>query len=77
MKIKGQPGEFAFKALVYGYRGNLGTATSWQLTDGYFLSLDEAEKQYGSNCKWPVEVYDNGTVYVADVSEYEEKDDSN
>ncbi len=71
MKIKGQPGEFAFKALkptveVGGEHGVWG----YELSNQYYLI-----KPNISGWIWPVEVYEDGSIYIPDVSEYEDSDE--
>lgn len=58
MKIDNVPGEFAFKALYL-------FESEWKLTIGYFFSFDEAKTRCGTDeIKWPVEVHEDGTIYV-------------
>ena len=70
MKIANIPGEWGFKAI---YRTK---PYGWYLSKGFFLSKDEADKTLLFlhsdllEVKWPVEVMDNGSVYVADESEW-------
>lgn len=75
MKISNVPGEFGWKALVYfsipeGCRGSKG----YRLTEEFFFSEEDVRDTYHDEqwrIKWPVEVMDNGTVYVPDPSELE------
>ena len=53
MKIKGLLGEFAFKALYKGV-----------LSERYFKTFIEAQNAFDETVIWPIEVYDNGTVYI-------------
>lgn len=71
MKTDKVPGEFAFRALVLGYCGHPGTSVhSWQLTDGYFFELGEVKLEYPNlPIKWPVEVWEDGTVYIPSEEE--------
>lgn len=66
MKANNVPGEFGFKAVRQweekGY---------WELSDNYFFSFEEAMKAWGPNIKWPVEVLDNGSIYVPAKEELE------
>lgn len=70
MKINGMPGEFGFRALVqssweYFQQGIEKNIEAWTLTQDYFLSKEDAEKFLSPNkFKWPIEVYDNGTIYI-------------
>lgn len=69
MKINGVPGEFAFKAAIFE------APSSWVVTTEYFFSKEEALQFFGRewDCtpkeaapevRWPVEVLDNGSIYV-------------
>ena len=72
MKMGNIPGEFGFKA---AYRA----AGGWGVSDAFFFNKEEAIKclSYMSispdlvEVKWPVEINENGTVYVPDPSEFE------
>lgn len=74
MKINGIPGEFAFKALFKNYwiTGSTNMQDGWRLSEAFYFSEEdvksEAKRQKGSY-KWPVEVYDDGSVYCPDESE--------
>ena len=67
MKIKGLPGEFGFKALIKGLKTETQNYLGWTLTESRYFSLDEIpeykEKEYFA-VKWPVEVYEDGSVYI-------------
>ena len=75
MKLSGQPGEFASKALIKNvFSGD------WNLTKGYFFTYEEAlenyrrltvlsEEEFRKNVKWPVEVYDQSLIYIPNESE--------
>ncbi len=69
MKINNLPGEFGFKMLYQ--LDNL----EWVLSSSYYLTLEEAKKQaklmLATDVKWPVETWDNGSVYNPDPSELE------
>lgn len=59
MKINSLPGEMGFKALLTWDNG-------WHLTEGYFFSKEEVEAHAeGIKYKWPVEVWEDGSCYVA------------
>lgn len=66
MKIENMSGEFAFKGMVK-------LDGRWIIT-GYYFSLDELKTDptysRSNEVKWPVEVLDNGGVYIPDESEY-------
>jgi hypothetical protein len=65
MKIKNVPGEWGFRALVPAWRG-------YDLSQVFYLSLEDAKKDYPkTDIKWPVEVLENGAVYIPDPSELE------
>jgi len=67
VKIPNTSGEWAFKALV----SPLQFSSAWTLTEGYFFDLPSVVAVYPMyNIRWPVEVMDNGSVYVADESEW-------
>ena len=67
MKINNVPGTFATKALYSSFHPN---GFSWKLTEDYYFSLEEVKKHFiNFNIKWPVEVYDDGTVYIPDEKE--------
>lgn len=73
MKLSGEkmpPGEFAFKALV-SYP-NPGGPREWHLSLTYFFSREDAEKSAPSAMiKWPVEEFEDGTVYIPSKEELE------
>lgn len=78
MKIKGLPGEFAFHALIKG-TGTNGYHSlmwdGWKLSDEKFFTIDEIEvlrTRYNTEIKWPVEVYDDGSIYIPSKEELEE-----
>lgn len=65
MKIENVPGEFGFRALIKWDSG------IWGLSEGYFLNEDEVkayihhhEPEKSREFKFPVEVNDNGSIYV-------------
>lgn len=64
MKIEGMAGEFAFKALFQ-------LTSGWVLSEQFFFSLEDAKATCPQtmNIKWPVEVYDNGTIYIPNEDE--------
>lgn len=60
MKIPNMPGEFAFPCLYLDpeYFG-------WELSKKFFFTFQEAQDTYRRFIvKWPVEVYEDGSVYV-------------
>lgn len=63
MKIDRVPGEFFFKALFMRDGG-------WELSNRYY-----SENPYPGSpgTKWPVEVYEDGSIYVPSEEELEEK----
>lgn len=69
MKINNVPGEFGFRALFY-------SEGSWELTNYYFFTYEEAKKHFETwrpyRFVWPVE-YDelNHCVYVPSKEELE------
>ncbi len=69
MKINNVPGEFAFKAL---YRS---VTRGFILSDHFYFSEQEAINDLltssGLELKWPVEVYDDGSVYIPTPEELE------
>lgn len=73
MKIKGTTGEFGFKALVKEIVPSSRPQQVWHLTEWFVFSKEEAQKYLGSSYEviWPVEVMDNGSVYIPDQSEFE------
>jgi len=64
MKIKGLPGEFGFRALFCDY-----SASKWKLSDSFYFY-----KPVLPDCKvkWPVEVFDDGSVYIPSLEELNE-----
>lgn len=63
MKISNVPGEFGSRALYKQYN-------YWTLTGCYYLTEDEVkEAMRDFPYKWPVEVMDNGLIYIPDESE--------
>lgn len=68
MKIEGIEGEYAFKALIRN-PGNY----AWDLTPFYYLNIKDIEKDYPNvvetDVKWPVEVMENGAIYVPSKEE--------
>lgn len=71
MKINTLPGEFGFRALIYN-----SFLKSWQLSETYYFTEDEV-KQYvmhfeptDGKYKWPVEVWENGSIYISDQEEW-------
>lgn len=67
MKINTLPGDFLFKGLI-----KINNTNKWILTEEYFLSAEDMKKSLTGTAeiKWPVEVYDDGSIYVPDPSEY-------
>jgi len=63
MRIANTDGEWGFKAL-----GRINAQMGWELSSWYYLSLEEAKK-WSPEVKWPVEVFENGSVYIPDESE--------
>lgn len=68
MKISNIPGEFGFKALVK-YEQDF----TYMLDHRVFFTLDAVKAAFGPNAdiKWPVEVYEDGSVYVPAKEELE------
>lgn len=65
MKIKGVPGEYAFKAL-------LKSGDTWNLTEEFFFTQAEATKYAGTGSLiWPVEELDNKSLYIPAQEELE------
>lgn len=62
MKIKELPGEFGFRALVPIVLAGDGLiiVRGYCLSDYYYFSKDEVQPEW----KWPVEVHDDGSVYI-------------
>lgn len=75
MKINNVPGEFGFRALVRvsgeSYFDKDAPSKEYSLSKYYFLDIADAQANCGNDCKWPVEVLDNGSVYIPDTSELE------
>ena len=77
MRIKGLSGEFAFQALIKCQNTSIqsmntdGWAVEYSLSKTYFKTKEEAISMYGQKVIWPVEVYDDGSVYIPDISELE------
>lgn len=69
MKISKVPGEFGFKALFQ-------LTSGWVLSEQYFFSLEDAKCTCPStmNIKWPVEVYENGSIYIPTEDELNEEE---
>lgn len=59
MKIDNLDGEFAFKALFK-------TNNGWELSDNFYL---ENLLPINKEVKWPVEIYDNGTIHIISKEE--------
>lgn len=67
MKIKGMDGEFGFRALVM----NMGHELI--LSPGYYLTREQVINAHcDGNFIWPVEVYENGVVYIPSEEELQE-----
>ncbi len=65
MRHPSHDGEFAFKALVKGTGG-------WVPTEEFFFTLEEAEAATEDyEIRWPIELYDDGTIYVPAPEELE------
>lgn len=64
MQINGLKGEFAFKALFQ-------LTSGWILSEQWFFSLEDVKKSCPTtmNIKWPVEVYEDGTIYIPSEEE--------
>lgn len=74
MKINGLPGEFAFKALFTNFIISLDGALrdGWRLSNQYYFSEEEVKSEaerIQSSYKWPVEVRDDGSVYIPSEEE--------
>lgn len=61
MKIKGLPGEYSFKALFR-------TGNGWELSNNYYFENPLPEDE---EIRWPVEVYEDGSVYCPAPEELE------
>lgn len=70
MKIPGMEGEYFFRALVPNKTEH---QEGWELSKEYFLSEAEVVAAYGVHYFWPVEIDENGVVYVPDKGEYDEE----
>lgn len=67
MKINGVPGDHAFHALC-----RPASDRAWELTIGYFFNQKEVMESYQNyQVIWPIEVREDGTIYVPDQSELE------
>jgi len=64
MKINSQPGDYLFKALI-----NMGSG--WSVSEYFFFSREAAVK-YSKTAIWPIEILDNGTIYIPSDSELNE-----
>lgn len=81
MKIDKVPGEFAFKCLFklqYTEVGNdrhtpdrLITHSGWSLSSEYYLNIEEAKKAHGNLVLWPIEIYEDGSIYIPSKEELE------
>lgn len=79
MKIKGMSGEFGFKAALKGTTPETGIYKGWWITDRVFFSKEEIDILYTPEfweVKWPVEVYEDGSVYVPSQEELNEENDA-
>jgi hypothetical protein len=64
MKLGHMEGDFGFKALIKKQGG-------WILTAEFYLHSSEIPlSETTLDVKWPVEVMDNGSVYIPDEAEY-------
>lgn len=72
MRFKGIKGEWGFKALARVK----GEGNSYGLTCDVFFSKKELTQYYPEECwdiKWPVEVYEDGSIRVIDEDELDEE----
>jgi hypothetical protein len=62
VKVNNVPGEFAFPALrtFASADGHF----SWEVTRMVYFSLEEAREFEGKNAKWPVQILENGEIYI-------------
>lgn len=60
MKIEGVPGQFWFRALVNGIP-----------TERFFRTREEVAETLPPGWIWPIEILDNGTIYVPTKEELE------
>jgi hypothetical protein len=66
MILKDVPGE-------YGFRGLIPQESGWKLTENFYLSLEAfLQDAKGCNYFWPVEIQDNGIVYIPNKEELNE-----
>ena len=70
MKLKSLEGDFAFKGLFKSKNSTDG----WKPTIEVYFSKDEIIKDFGDtfDVKWPIEVYEDGSVYIPCDSELKE-----
>lgn len=67
MKIEGVSGEFAFRALVRYIDSTW--KPDWIITP-YYFNRNEVEERYpGYEIKWPIEVYEDGSIYIPSEGE--------
>lgn len=65
MKIDRVPGELGFRALVRDQ-----DKVGWLLSDTYFFDTEELIMLYPqTQFKWPVEVWEDGTIYIPSEEE--------
>lgn len=63
-------GEFGFKALISWSPENY-----WRPTDTVFFSYDEVKNAFPDKSikiKWPIEVFEDGSVYIPSEEELQE-----
>lgn len=78
MKVKNIPGEFAFYALIKGtgLNGYMSTMwDGWRVSECMFFTPDEIQvlrDKLHTEIKWPVEVYEDGSVRVISQEEIDE-----
>jgi hypothetical protein len=63
VKVNNVPGEFAFPALRIFASEN--GRFSWEVTRMVYFSLEEAREFEGKDAKWPVQILENGEIYIA------------
>lgn len=78
MKIKNVPGEVAFKALFVNnlFIGDSLIRDGWRLSRNYYFSEEEVKcdaNRFKSSYKWPVEIWENGTIYIPSKEELQEE----
>lgn len=69
MKIEGQKGDYAHKALIRSFN-----KIGFLLTDLYFFEIEEVRKLYpDTEIRWPVDMIDRECVYIPSEEELNEQ----